>query len=130
VPFQRLARRCEAVHPSPIGLLIHPTFGLWHAYRGGLMLAQRIELPPLPRLPSPCESCGPKPCLSACPVRAFKPGSFDLAACIAHVSSAAGSECRSGGCLARRACPVGPEFRYVPDQMQFHMRAFLDSMRP
>lgn len=127
LPFQRLARRCEPVHPSPIGLLIHPVFGLWHAYRGGLMLAQRLDLPTMRRSPSPCESCRSKPCLSTCPVRAFKPGSFDIAACAAHVSSPAGNECLSGGCLARRACPVGAEFRYPLDQAEFHMRAFLES---
>ena len=29
-----------------------------------------------------------------------------------------------GGCLARRACPVGTACRYAPDQMRFHMVAF------
>ena len=29
-PFQQWARRAEPVHPSPIGVLIHPRYGLWH----------------------------------------------------------------------------------------------------
>ncbi|MBS0255507.1 MAG: ferredoxin, partial [Proteobacteria bacterium] len=33
-PFQRWAQRAEPVSPSPLGLLIHPEFGLWHSYRG------------------------------------------------------------------------------------------------
>lgn len=33
LPFQRWARRAEPVAPSPIGILIHPDWGLWHAYR-------------------------------------------------------------------------------------------------
>lgn len=128
LPFQRLARRCEPVHPSPIGLLIHPTYGLWHAYRGGLLLAERIALPHSTPRSSPCERCADRPCLSACPARAFRAGSFDLDACVSHVLSAAGAECRDNGCLARRACPVGPEFRYVPSQARFHMSAFLRSI--
>ena len=140
LPFQRLARRCEPVHPSPIGLLIHQTYGLWHAYRGGLCLRERIVLPPSPPaspraapppspLPhSPCERCPDQPCLSACPVHAFAGGSFDVSACVGHVLSATGTDCRSNGCLARRACPVGPQFRYLPAQAHFHMDAFLRSI--
>jgi hypothetical protein len=128
LPFQRLARRCEPVHPSPIGLLIHETYGLWHAYRGGLSLRERIALPPSPPRASPCSSCADRPCLSACPVQAFRIGSFDIDACVSHVLSAAGTDCRDNGCLARRACPVGPQFRYAPDQTRFHMNAFLRSV--
>jgi hypothetical protein len=125
LPFQRLARRCEPVHPSPIGLLIHETYGLWHAYRGGLSLRERIALPSSSPPSSPCESCAARPCLSACPVHAFRNGSFDLDACVSHVLSAAGTDCRDNGCLARRACPVGPQFRYPAAQARFHMSAFL-----
>jgi hypothetical protein len=127
LPFQRLARRCEPVHPSPIGLLIHERYGLWHAYRGGLCLSERIALPPASSSQaSPCERCRDRPCLSACPVSAFGNGSFDVEACVTHVLSAAGTDCRKNGCLARRACPVGREFRYAPAQARFHMSAFLD----
>jgi hypothetical protein len=126
-PFQRLAARCEPVHSSPIGFLIHPTWGLWHAYRGGMVLAERLELPGVPRPASPCASCAARPCLSSCPVQAFKVGSYDVASCAAHVASPAGRACREEGCLARRACPVGTERRYGLDQAQFHMKAFLRS---
>jgi hypothetical protein len=129
VPFQRLAARCEPVYPSPIGLLIHSTWGLWHAYRGGLAFAERLELPPIAQSSRPCDGCRAQPCLSGCPVGAFQSGSFDLEACVTHVSSAAGTECRERGCRARRACPVGAEYAYAPDQSRFHMRAFLDSVR-
>jgi hypothetical protein len=130
LPFQRFSRRSEPVHPSPIGLLIHPRWGLWHAYRGALVFEQRIELPaielsPIESKASPCETCAAKPCLSACPVHAFSGGSYDLDACVSHVRSAAGVACREGGCLARRACPVGDEFRYLPAQARFHTEAFL-----
>jgi hypothetical protein len=134
LPFQRLARHCEPVHPSPIGLLIHETYGLWHAYRGGLCLRERIALPsssspsPSPQQGSPCERCPDRPCIPGCPVSAFKKGAFELEACVSHVLSAAGTDCRENGCLARRACPVGPQFRYVAAQARFHMDAFLHSV--
>jgi hypothetical protein len=31
------------------------------------------------------------------------------------------------GCLARRACPVAPDQRYVQDHAAFHMQAFANS---
>jgi hypothetical protein len=130
LPFQQLALRSEPVHRSPIGLLIHPAWGLWHAYRGALVLSHRVELPAVARSGSPCSSCAARPCLSSCPVGAFRPGSFDLQACIDHLHSAAGAPCREGGCLARRACPVGTRFSYTAEQMRFHMRAFMNSVRP
>jgi len=125
VPFQRLALRCEPVHPSPIGLLIHPDWGLWHAYRGALLMRARIALPTAVRADSPCTQCAAKPCLDTCPVDAFHMGRYDVAACRRHVASEAGAQCREGGCLARRACPVGSEYRYVAAQARFHMEAFL-----
>jgi hypothetical protein len=130
LPFQRLALRCEPVDRSPIGLLIHARWGLWHAYRGALVLPRAIELPPPVPGIHPCGSCEAKPCLTSCPVRAFRPEAFDLAACVDHVLSDAGRECRERGCLARRACPVGTEFRYAENQAQFHMQAFVRSVRP
>jgi ferredoxin len=125
LPFQRFNRRSEPVHPSPIGLLIHPKWGLWHAYRGALLMRRVLELPKLETAPSPCEACSTRPCLSTCPVQAFREGFYDVDACARHLASPAGTACRSGGCLARRACPVGPEFRYVPEQARFHVEAFL-----
>src|SRR5207302_1380178 len=46
LPFQRWAQRAEPVAPSPVGILIHPDYGLWHAYRGALAFADRLVLPP------------------------------------------------------------------------------------
>jgi hypothetical protein len=128
LPFQRLAVRSEPVHQSPIGLLIHAQWGLWHAYRGALVLPLRIELPLVAPSVHPCVGCAAKPCLSSCPVHAFRAGSFHPQACVDHVLSTAGADCLERGCRARRACPVGTEFHYVEDQAQFHIRAFLRSV--
>ncbi len=130
LPFQRWAQRAEPVVPSPIGPLIHPDYGLWHAYRGALVFAEQIELPPPVRRDSPCETCVEKPCLSTCPVDALTPGNYDVMVCVTHIASDAGSECLQGGCLARRACPVGHRYRYPAPQARFHMEAFLRNARP
>ena len=125
LPFQRWALRAGGAHVSPIGPLIDPEYGLWHAYRGALAFDTRFDLPPTSDDPSPCEACADKPCLSTCPVAALAPGDYDVPACVAHVGSAAGGECLGGGCLARRACPVGRDYAQEPEQARFHMEKFL-----
>lgn len=128
-PFQSWAQRAEPVVPSPIGTLIHPDFGLWHAYRGALVFAEVIVLPPFTARPCPCETCQDKPCLSACPVRAFVSGRYDVNRCLDHLGGDDGVECLHHGCLARRACPVGRQFEYSTEQARFHMGAFLRNAR-
>ena len=122
-PFQRWAVDAGAAFRSPIGPLIHPVYGLWHAYRGAFRLAAAIDLP-TPSGPSPCESCADRPCLSACPVDAFAGGSYNVPACVAHIDGAAGADCRDQGCRARRACPVGRASIHEPAQARFHMDHF------
>lgn len=123
-PFQRWAVRAEAVFPSPLGLLVDPRYGLWHAYRAALLFAEPIELPEPVARKTPCASCARKPCLSACPVDAFSVRGYDVGACARSISSTAGADCMSNGCRARAACPVGVEYAYPAAQQQFHMAAF------
>lgn len=125
LPFLTWARRGGAGHVSPLGLNIHPTYGLWHAYRAALLFSVAFDMPPPSPGAHPCESCAGKPCLSACPVGAFGGKTYDVKTCAAHIAARQGADCMSGGCLARRACPVGQGFSYAPQQAQFHMRAFL-----
>lgn len=126
LPFLTWARLSGVSHRSPLGLNIHADFGLWHAYRGALLFPAAFDIPPL-RSRSPCETCAGRPCLSACPVKAFNGAAYDVEVCVDHISSGSGSECMSGGCLARRACPVGRAYEYASEQMQFHMTAFRKS---
>ena len=55
LPFIRWAQRAGPVHPSPIGPLVHPDFGLWHAYRGAIAFRERLDLPSRDDRASPCE---------------------------------------------------------------------------
>jgi hypothetical protein len=126
LPFLTWAKRSGQSHQSPLGLNIHADFGLWHAYRAALMFAAAFDIPPI-KSKRPCDSCAERPCLSACPVKAFDSRAYDVDACVDHIASPRGAECMTAGCLARRACPVGQGFAYAPAQMQFHMKAFRNS---
>ena len=128
-PFQRWAAKAENLRASPLGILIHPEYGLWHAYRAALLFALRIALPRPEARPRPCDTCRDKPCLSACPVAAFTEARYDVPKCTAHVAGANGTECLERGCLARRACPVGRDYAYAPAQARFHTEAFLRAHR-
>lgn len=143
-PFQQWAMAAENLAPSPLGMLIHPEFGLWHGYRGAILFGQSEASQTDPTgvsslRPStavmraggdvaarhPCVTCRDKPCLSACPVAAFKNEGFDVAACRGHLRTDEGVQgCMSAGCRARDACPVGRRHRYSDAQIRFHMAAF------
>lgn len=123
-PFQQWAMRAEGLRPSPLGILIHPVYGLWHAFRGALLFDREIEVPAVEKPNHPCDLCPGKPCLNACPVDAFSGDGFAYEACVAHVRGPTGGPCREGGCLARNACPVGVAWRYPAAVQAFHQKAF------
>jgi hypothetical protein len=133
-PFQQWAMAAEGLQPSPLGLLIHPEYGLWHGYRGAILFddagglagegataKSAIEAAVI----HPCDTCTGRPCLSACPVEAFSPAGFAVSSCRDHLKSDKGQEgCMKSGCLARDACPVGRTYRYGAEQIRFHMAAY------
>jgi len=106
-------------------VLIHPEYGPWHAYRAALIFETALDLPSIPLGPHPCDGCVHRPCLSTCPVGAITPDAYLVDNCARHVASRDGTACRTSGCLARRACPVGATHRYPDRAMAFHMAAFL-----
>jgi hypothetical protein len=124
LPFQQWAMRAEGLKPSPLGILMHPEYGLWHAYRGALLFD--VELP----IQSPrevihlCDVCVGKPCLKSCPVGAHSETGFAYQSCLDHVRSPSGEPCRTTGCLDRNACPYGTAYRYPAGEQAFHMTAF------
>ena len=124
LPFQQWAMRAEGLKPSPLGILMHPQYGLWHAYRGALLFEDEIVLPEPREVIHLCDACVAKPCLKSCPVDAYSAGGFAYQACLAHVRGADGGPCRGGGCLDRNACPYGTAYRYPPEIQAFHMAAF------
>ncbi|WP_371154605.1 ferredoxin [Jannaschia sp. 2305UL9-9] len=117
-PFIRWALASGTCHLSPVGPLVHESLGLNVSFRGALLFAKTIALPPAG--PRPCETCA-APCLGACPVDAMTPDGYDLAACHSWLDEAANT-CMTRGCAVRRACPVSPA---RPDaQAAHHMAHF------
>ncbi|RLA48819.1 MAG: hypothetical protein DRQ98_14395 [Gammaproteobacteria bacterium] len=109
-------------------MFIHAKFGLWHAYRFALALSEPQDgVPPETEFKSLCVECKDQPCLKACPVTAFTLNSYRVDRCMDYLLSDTETACRKLGCEARRACPVGREFTYLPVHARFHMDAFVKS---
>lgn len=125
-PFQRYAMAATGMKSSPLGLLIHPQYGLWQAFRSVFVFDKGVVLDASAKTGQagdhPCDTCAEKPCLNTCPVGAFTPEGFAVADCRGHLNSGNRPDCMVEGCRARAACPVGTP--YSDAQIRFHMRAF------
>ena len=124
LPFQQWAQRAEPLRQSPIGLMMHPEYGLWHAYRFGLLIPG-LEAPKPEPHNSPCEDCPNPPCLHSCPVGAYTRKGYDVPRCADYLNRNPGADCFEHGCMARFSCPVAHEYRYVDAQSRFHLMAFI-----
>ena len=124
LPFQRWALRADSVAESPLRLLFHSEYGLWHAYRGAMLLTNVPSDVPDISFVGGCSDCIEKPCLKSCPVNACSLSGYDAPDCLQHLESNAGESCMEQGCAARLACPFGGQFCYVEHQRRFHMQAF------
>ena len=125
-PFQKWAIRTGQFFPSPIGPLVHSEFGLWAGFRAAIICAREvIDQVSVGSDGSPCDSCAEKPCLSTCPVDAFRPDGYDVPTCTTFLRTAESTACMTGGCLARRACPIGDTYKQTQAQSQFHINKFL-----
>jgi hypothetical protein len=122
-PFVGWALRSQKAWSAPMGMLVGKHAGLWVSFRGAVALPWSVS-PPVER-PSPCSKCPPQPCLSTCPVDAWSAETgYDLDACHAFLDTEAGEDCMINGCAARRACPISQRVTRLPEQSEFHMRAF------
>lgn len=124
-PFQQWAMRAEALRASPLGILIHPEYGLWHGYRGAFAFE---DVPDgfqagMAAGPHPCDTCIERPCLAACSAGAIREDGFHYIPCRSFLGRTEGATCLEDGCLARAACPVGVDYQYPPEQIRFHMSA-------
>ena len=127
-PFQKWGLNAEALFPTPIGILIHPKWGLWHSWRGALAFRVFLDAPPPQVENNPCDSCEEKPCLRACPVQAFRTSGYEVARCLDYLDEPDATGCMTHGCSARRACPIGAQYQYQPERAAFHMTAFRDGL--
>ena len=123
-PVQRWALRSGGRGAAPTGLVIDATVGPWLGFRGALAFAEELAIRFDDETISPCGTCATRPCLTACPADAFDGSGFAEARCRGHLEGHAGGLCRTDGCRARDACPIGRAHRYAPDQIRFLMNAF------
>ena len=131
-PFQKLAREAAGIQSSPLGISIHPKYGLWHAFRGLFVFDHEHEyasqinalIAGVEKLNHPCDSCEEKPCLSACPVGAFTGERLDVESCFSHLDGGSNPACMSLGCQARAACPIASDRQNDIAQIQFHMKSY------
>ena len=123
-----IAEKAGWNYVTPMGISIHPHYGTWFAYRTLFLI--KTQLAPTPRLIAehPCESCMDKPCQTVCPSGAVTEiGSFNLEAC-ARYRIQDDSPC-SYQCQSRNVCPVGAQYKYVPEQMKYHYRRSRNTMK-
>lgn len=135
-PFLQWAKKSEALESSVLGMLIHPRYGLWHAYRFAVALPHRLAqiMPDDAAMANKrhhaCTTCAQKPCLNACPVNAFSGTEYDVEACFNYLDSHQQARCHQQGCQARLACPEGAQFRYQPAHARFHISQFYSALKP
>jgi hypothetical protein len=136
-PFIQWAKKAESLGNSRLGMLIHPDYGLWHAYRFAIALPGSFSEfdmisekgnSPTSKYSDICASCAEQPCLDACPVSAFSGEDYDVEGCYGFLRTNPNSDCRSHTCSARLACPEGLAFNYEEAHARFHMDAFFTSI--
>ena len=126
-PFISWAQKAESLRPSKLGMLLHPEYGLWHAYRFAVALPvvlfdkQTDESLPL----HACDTCLDQPCYSVCPVGAFANNHYDVDRCVRYLDANPHAACNRDGCMARMNCPKAEEHRYIQPHAEFHISQFL-----
>jgi len=128
VALQQLGSAAGWHSDSPLGLGIHPHWGLWFAYRAVILTDAALPEIRQPRPPAACDQCPDQPCISHCPSRALSPaGQIDMSRC-GNYRLEVDSPC-SDRCLSRLACPVAGEHRYTLEQINYHYRLSLETLR-
>ncbi|MGH7864039.1 MAG: hypothetical protein ACREQB_03555 [Candidatus Binataceae bacterium] len=126
--FVELAKAAGLAGPTILGVVAHPVFGPWIAFRAALLLEQSVDAPGDARGFDPCPTCTARTCIPACPVGAVAhPGGWDIVKCVAHRVEDE-PDC-APRCHARVACVLGPEHRYPDDEFAYHQMRALGSMR-
>src|SRR5260370_22684010 len=115
--------------PSILGMMVHPVYGPWIAFRAALLVNEIIDAPGEAMGFDACPTCVPRSCISACPVNAVSfPKGWDIPTCLTHRVEVE-ADC-APRCHARAGCVLGPEHRYVDDELAYHQMRSLRAMRP
>lgn len=127
--FMELGKRAGLAGPSIVGVVVHPVYGPWIAFRAALLVDVAIDAPGAVLGFDPCPGCLPRSCVAACPAQAVTSASgWDIPRCLTHRVERE-ADCTSR-CDARAACVLGPQHRYPDDELAYHQNRALGAMRP
>ncbi|MGD0288226.1 MAG: hypothetical protein ABSC63_01000 [Candidatus Binataceae bacterium] len=127
--FIELAKLAGLGGPSIIGVVVHPVYGPWIAFRAALIVDVDLDSPGAALGFDPCPGCVPRSCIAACPASAVAfPAGWDVPKCLTHRVEVE-TDCALR-CHARAGCVLGPEHRYPDEELEYHQRRALAAMRP
>lgn len=127
--FMELGKLAGLAGPSIVGVVVHPMYGPWLAFRAALLVDVAIEAPGAALGFDPCPGCTARSCVTACPAGAVNSASgWDIPRCLTHRVERE-AEC-TPRCHARAACVLGPEHRYPEDELAYHQQRALAAIRP
>jgi epoxyqueuosine reductase QueG len=115
--------------PSLLGVLIHPVYGPWIAFRAALLIDAALDAPGEAAGFDPCPDCTARTCITACPASAVSsPAGWAIPRCLTHRIEVE-ADC-APRCHARVACVIGPDHCYPGDELAYHHGRALAAMRP
>ncbi len=126
--FMALGKLAGLGGPSLLGVVVHPVYGPWIAFRAALIVDAALDAPGAALAFDPCPGCAARSCIAACPAGAVAyHAGWDVPGCLRHRVE---NEPRCASrCDARAACVLGPEHRYPDDELAYHQRRALAAMR-
>jgi hypothetical protein len=127
--FMEAGKAAGLSGPSILGVVVHPIYGPWIAFRAAILLNELIDAPGEGYQFDPCPTCIPRSCISACPADAVSVAKgWDIPKCLTHRVEVE-TDC-APRCHARAGCVLGPEHRYPDDELAYHQMRALRAMRP
>ena len=114
-------------NPSPFLVGINQDWGSWFAYRVVVLANTNYRVTMPVKIDSPCDSCKDKPCIRSCHANAIINEKLDINACVEYRKQP-DSKCQTS-CASRLACPVGRDHAYQKEQLVYHYKVSLESIR-
>lgn len=105
-------------HASPFRVGINNKWGTWFAYRVVVLTNTNFLSTETFESHSPCNHCNDRPCISACPANALDMKVLNFNLCIDYRKHSE-AKCKNT-CLSRISCPVGREYQYTEEQVNYH----------